>query len=57
MPMRAVLGTLTLSRRETFWGRFFLSVCENKHYIPSPLMGEGKGGGDQGRQAMAARVS
>ena len=23
------------------------------HYIPSPLMGEGEGGGDQGRQAMA----
>jgi hypothetical protein len=38
-------------RRPPFWGRLFLSACESMHYIPSPLMGEGLGGGDQGRQA------
>ena len=41
----------------SYKGRFFLSACESTHYIPSPLMGEGQGGGEQGRQAMTARVS
>ena len=53
----SVDGLLASPQRGAFWGRFFLSACESMHYIPSPLMGEGKGGGDQGRQAMAARVS